>query len=310
MMKRRLLKPLVLISVVLVLCISLPLINACTSPSSNGATTTVTTTATTTKTQTVTQTGTATPTTTYTGEPITLRFNLAGPAWLPGPAIVPFRPDGRFEYLVDKYSGGKLKIEVIEMLYELSLEAVADGRIEMGGSMTPDDSGSLPLPDFPSLPGLFAPFPTGVREIEASIADPRMQEILSEVYREKNIVNLSNTIDAPQLLWGTKPVATLDDWNGLKVRTSGLIQAATTEALGANPIIVTDIEIEQLLIRGTVDAACSDAPYGAARGFLDICDYVSVWDITPTMVGCCYINADVWDELPEDFFDRLVKADP
>ena len=203
-----------------------------------------------------------------------------------------------------------IKLDFIEVLYEGEdlLFAVGDGRMDMGVTATPDIAGTLPVPDFVSLPGLFATFSTSVKEMDATLNDPRMQEIMIDVYGEQGVFPLSNTIDAPQVLWGNKPVLTLEDWKGLKVRTSGLVQAKTAEALGAAPLIVTDTEIEQLLIRGTVDAAITDMPYGAARGFLDICSYASMWEVTPTMLAIVMINTDIFNGLHPKYQEVLQRA--
>ena len=236
-------------------------------------------------------------------------MNVPWPLMFAIGTTTPFRPGGLFERLVAKHSDGRITVDVQEMLYEAdAFFAVADGRIEMGNTATPDFSGTLPLPDFTSLPGLFAPFPDGLYEAAAAVYDPRLDAILQKTYRTQGVVAYVQGFGGPQVLWANKPADTVASLAGLKVRSSGLIQAATADALSMNPVIATEVEVQELLARGTVDGILTDIPYGAAIGLLDLADNLDWWEITPNMCEVILINAEVWDGLPNDLQESLKSA--
>jgi len=54
-------------------------------------------------------------------------------------------------------------------------------------------------------------------------------------------------------------VATVDDFKGYKVRTSGLITTLAMKLMGASPLTIPTAEIMEALQRGTVDAIQTSA---------------------------------------------------
>lgn len=255
-----------------------------------------------------------TPTPTPTPEPAeevyTLTFNWMS---VTGPAnvfVFPFRPDGRFQQLLDAETGGRIKFDIKDKLYTgiEAVTAIADGRIDAGNHLTPWISGTYPLGDYGTLPGLFATFPDSLSEWDRAQSDPRMQAILDKYYRESDLVEVGNILTVPQVLWAQKPVRTVEDWQGLKMRASGVTQHGTAKALGGAPITLSVAEIEEAVAKGTVDAIITDLPYGLQRGLSDIISYLNQWEVSPVFSGSVFINAEVFDSLPKDLQDAIKRA--
>lgn len=244
------------------------------------------------------------------GEVYTLTFNWMS---VTGPAnvfVFPFRPDGRFQQLLDAETGGQIKFDIKDRLYTgiEAVTAIADGRIDAGNHLTPWISGTYPLGDYGTLPGLFAPFPDSLSEWDKAQSDPRMQAVLDKYYRESGLVEVGNILTVPQVLWAQRPVRTVEDWKGLKMRASGVTQHGTAKALGGSPITLSVAEIEEAIAKGTVDAIMTDLPYGLQRGLSDIISYLNQWEVSPVFSGSVFINAEVFNALPSDLQDAIKRA--
>ena len=62
------------------------------------------------------------------------------------------------------------------------------------------------------------------KENEAFLNDPRMVEIERKSYAEKGLVKIADIpSEALDGVWGKKAIATVEDFKGMKIRTSGLI---------------------------------------------------------------------------------------
>ena len=106
-------------------------------------------------------------------------------------------------------------------------------------------------------------------------------------------------------LISTKPVKTMEDWNGLLVQAISPVIAAIIEALGGAPVTgVPYTESYSMLEKGTVDAVIT-AP-AAMRVFAlpDVADYMTSAYMVPAVHGFS-INLDSWNKLPGKIQDIL-----
>ncbi|AZM95014.1 C4-dicarboxylate ABC transporter substrate-binding protein [Vreelandella venusta] len=102
-------------------------------------------------------------------------------------------------------------------------------------------------------------------------------------------------------LHSNKPVRTLEDFQGLRLRTSGA-WAEIASRLGASTVVMAGSDIYSALERGVIDAAEWGSPeMNRPTGFQEVAQYV----ITPGVHQSggfleCQVNSDTWEELSED----------
>ncbi|MFC1592775.1 TRAP transporter substrate-binding protein DctP [Candidatus Omnitrophota bacterium] len=144
--------------------------------------------------------------------------------------------------------------------------------------------------------------------IHYAINELQFKSPLKEEWEGLNVKSLKGQI-TQVFLWTKKPVRTLDDIKGVKLRTYGL-QAAAVEALGAVPVALTYPEIYESLQRGNID--------GVIGSFTDV--YAAKWheflnhctDVGFGTYGYAgfLMNTDSYERLPGDYqkvVDKLVE---
>lgn len=218
-----------------------------------------------------------------------------------------FTPNPRFQMMIEEATGGRLKIETIVNLVPSPevLFAVIDGRADMGFQWTPYVSGTFPIWDVASLPFFWG----DGYEYERAINDPRMIEIIDKTHADADLIKLYDPVSgALDAVFGNKPVRTVGDFKGLKIRTSGILPTFTLELLGAAPLTMATAEQADALKRGTVDAVLTSTPYGAGIGLLDVTSYISYWAIQSFYGGELVINMNSWNALPADIQQILKEV--
>jgi len=243
--------------------------------------------------------------------PTTLSFNWEGAYGRANILVWPFRPGGRYEQLVAQHTNGTVKLDIKEKLFGLmdSAYAIGDGRVMMGTQSVPAASGTYPLLDFGGIPGFFSDMPNGATEYANALLDPKMMSVLEAYTRPAGFKVLGASISlANNTLWGNKPIRTLADFKGVKMRASGRTQTTALRDLGGSPLTLSMAEIEEALSRGTVDAITTSKSFGAERGLTALSKYVSVWPITPIFPQVIAVNLKAWDRLSPQQKEGLLRA--
>jgi TRAP-type C4-dicarboxylate transport system substrate-binding protein len=243
--------------------------------------------------------------------PITLSFNWEAAYGRANILVWPFRPGGRYEMLVAQHTNGTVKLDNKEKLFGImdSAYAIGDGRVMMGTQSVPAATGTYPLVDFGGIPGFFSEMPNGANEWAEAFLDPKMMAVWDSYSRPAGFKILGSAVSlANNALWGNKPIKTLADFKGVKMRASGRTQTSALRSLGGSPVTLSMAEIEEALSRGTVDAIMTSKSFGAERGLMPLAKYVSIWPITPIFPQFIAINYKMWDKLDPRQKDGLMKA--
>jgi TRAP-type C4-dicarboxylate transport system substrate-binding protein len=212
---------------------------------------------------------------------------------------------------VNQYTKGRVKLDIKEGLIgpTESLLAISDGRVDMGGQLTALCSGTFPLLDFGAMPGFITTGPGVGYEWAAALLDPRMQKILEDYTRPKGFIILgASPALAANAIYGNKPIRTLDDFKGQKIRGGGVIMTKELEAFGAKAVSISTAEVEQALIRGTVDAVHTTLNFGQEHRFFEIVKYINIWPFSQPYAMLISINAKKFDALPKDLQNGLRAA--
>src|SRR5699024_5358228 len=128
-------------------------------------------------------------------------------------------------------------------------------------------------------------------------------DLYNEIYGQYNTVYFPHTFSGMESgIRSNKPINSLDDFKGMKIRMAGLIQSELTEKLGAIPTTIATHEIYESLQRGVIDAAEFSTPYADEIMKLhEVTDYwlSPGWHQTAAVYGVM-INKDAWETLTDE----------
>ena len=153
-------------------------------------------------------------------------------------------------------SDGDIQIKIYEPKKLLPpfeiLSAVSKKKVEAGYTWIGYDAGTVP-----SLP-LFAAVPFGMKPwaFTAWYYEGKGHELLQQVYANKGYkvhAELCGIIGPETAGWYKKPLTSLDDYKGLKIRFAGL-GGKVIQKLGASVSVIPGGEIFSALEKGTIDA--------------------------------------------------------
>jgi TRAP-type mannitol/chloroaromatic compound transport system substrate-binding protein len=157
---------------------------------------------------------------------------------------------------LERASDGEVQVRVFEPgklvpPFEI-LQAVSDGKVPAGYTWIGYDQGKVP-----AVP-LFAAVPFGLKPwaYSAWYYFGGGQEMLQEVYANKGFnvhAQLCGIIGPETAGWYAKPITSLDDYKGMKIRFAGL-GGKVLEKLGASVTMMPGGELFQALEKGTIDA--------------------------------------------------------
>ncbi|MCR4420057.1 MAG: TRAP transporter substrate-binding protein [Clostridia bacterium] len=242
-----------------------------------------------------TSTTTTTPAPAEKQEPITLLFatweSPEGGFYVEG--IKAFAAD------LEKKTNGKVKVEFswaqalgkTPEYYDLTVKGVCDA----GFCVPFQAKGVFPMAEIASLP---FHFPSA--EIATKTAFELYQKGLLDKAFDENVkvLFLIGGMGNP-LFTVKKPVTTLADMKGLKVRTSGGAYNDRVSAMGGVPVFIPGSESYLALERGTVGATLED--YGTIRTW-KTCELLRYATEPPmgTVILAFLMNKDTYNRLPED----------
>lgn len=205
-----------------------------------------------------------------------------------------------WQRILPKASGGKLTVKFtthdqmglgVGDVFRLLGKGVYDVAMTVG---------DYAVADAPALEGLDVPLVAMDVEKERAAVDaarPMVEDIFNKRF---NSHVLAIAPYPPQVVFCNKPVKTLSDLKGLKIRASGRMTAKFLDALGAEGVNVAFSEVPGALEKGVVDCAVTGAGSGYSAGWWEVSKYLfniplGGWDPVVTA-----INMDKWKSLDAD----------
>jgi TRAP-type C4-dicarboxylate transport system substrate-binding protein len=193
---------------------------------------------------------------------------------------------GRVE--VTYYPGGTL------LSPDKMYTGVTQGIADIGQSHIAYTRGRFPIMEVFEMP---LGFPSGY--VASMVANDFYSKFKPTEWKDVHVLYL--TMSGPLVLMTVnKPVKTLEDLKGLKIRATGAI-ADITKALGASPIPLAMPDVYDALRRQVIDGTILDLSVLRQWKFAEVQKFVTAnWQI-----GCGYtfyqvINKNKWDKLPPD----------
>jgi TRAP-type C4-dicarboxylate transport system substrate-binding protein len=139
------------------------------------------------------------------------------------------------------------------------------------------------------------------------VADDFYRKFTPKEFDSVHVLYFSAT--GPNIIYTSKkPVRTLEDLKGLKLRGIGMI-ADTIKALGASPLPLEMVDVYEAFHRGVIDGAMM--PIETLKGWKigEIARYLTAsWMVGSTYTFYAVMNKEKWNSLPADIkkiFDEV-----
>jgi len=227
------------------------------------------------------------------------------------PSIDLIQADYAFVKAVNQLCKGRLEIKfftggTLMPSYEV-FDAVGKGTVEAAGDWPNYWAGKDPVFD------TLGSYPMGLTPVDYLVwyYNGGGQAIYDEAYGKFGMVYLVTGVTPMECgIRSNKPVKSLEDIKGMKIRMSGQTQGKLLKDLGAAQIAMSGQEIYQALQKGVIDAAefCSPScDWG--MGFAEVTKYWAVpgWHQPASVMGVM-INQKVWDSLDKDLQEDVRYA--
>lgn len=210
---------------------------------------------------------------------------------------------------VEAMSGGRLKIQHFaagELIPALEgFDAVRSGTVEMNAANAYFWAGKLPAAQYFTT----VPFGLNFQGVNAWLYSAGGLELWQELYKPLGLTAFPMGNTGVQMTgWFRKPIESVEDFNGLKMRIPGLAGKVYKE-LGVDVKLLPGGEIFPALERGVIDAAEFVGPFQDRRlGLQNAAKfyYTTGWH-EPSNVTELLINDTAWMSLPADL-QEIVKA--
>ena len=159
-----------------------------------------------------------------------------------------------FTQEVEKRSNGRIKITFYPAASlgfggARIMTVVKDGLLEFAEMWGAHTAGELRINEVIELPGLI-PYDLALRR---QIVDSLLP-YWERAHAERNIIPLAVAQVEPRNVYARRPVKSLAELKGMKVRAQGVVETDFTRAIGASPVTLSWEEVYPALQQGTIDA--------------------------------------------------------
>ncbi len=211
---------------------------------------------------------------------------------------------------VEELTNGKVKFNYYpsEQLAKGSdlLDLVRTGGADLANICHCYVAGKMPYLNVTNLPGMVQSSDEGTR---ASMELIRQDPILSTDFLANGIRPIYSYMSSVYEIYTTsKPVRTLDDLKGLKIRNAGGFSGRTLELLGAVPVSISAPEQYEALARNTIDGTLFTINSFPTYKLDEVIRYGTKGVDGPPTMFAISINEQVWQKLPEDVKEAMLQA--
>lgn len=201
--------------------------------------------------------------------------------------------------MLEERTGGRVKVVIYpgELLGKVkdTYDATASGVADIGCAYFSATPNRFPLHTVFELPFMFSDAKVGSRVMWELF---QKEESLTAEFRDVKVLWLFGT-PSMQLHMVNKPVYTLADLSGKKVRTVGGVRATIVKTLGAVPVVIPTPDTYVALERGTVDGAVSTWEAMKAFKIDEVTKYHTVANLW-SGVFYTVMNKKKWESLPPE----------
>jgi TRAP-type C4-dicarboxylate transport system substrate-binding protein len=206
---------------------------------------------------------------------------------------------------VDKATGGKLKITVhpnasLFKAPEIK-RAVQGGQAQIGEILISGYSNEDPVFGVDSVPFLATSYADAAKLWKAS------RKALEERFAKQGLAILYSVPWPPQGIYSTKPLASVADMKGLKMRTYNPYTSRIAELAGAQPVTIQAAELAQAFATGAVNANITSGATGYdTKAWEVVKNYYDTQAWLPKNI--VFVNKQAFDGLDKATQQALLKA--
>jgi TRAP-type C4-dicarboxylate transport system substrate-binding protein len=186
-----------------------------------------------------------------------------------------------------------------------NLGLIADGTLGMAIVAGAYVAGEVPALDISFLEGLYPDRETMFNALSALVPD--LKQLHEDATGGDAIVILINWSPGDdRYFFSQKPLSTVEDFEGMKVRAFGTTISDWIIGMGASAQFVAFAEVYTALERGILDAGVTGASPAYGQRWYEVTKYMNGplvnFPIVPTM-----INRAVWEEIPPDLQQIMIE---
>jgi TRAP-type transport system periplasmic protein len=133
------------------------------------------------------------------------------------------------------------------------------------------------------------------------------RELLADEYRRVKLLSMW-TITPGAIYTRDKPVRTLSDLRGMKLRVASSVGGDLVKAWGATPVFMSVTEVYNALQTGVVDGVLIDGGAALAFKLIEVSKYVTVGMDSVLTTFFLAMNRDAWNRLPAEHKAALDKV--
>lgn len=201
---------------------------------------------------------------------------------------------------LNERSGGKITVEFFwsESLggaKEL-MDLVSAGAVDMVAPAPSYFPTELPLTNITQLPAVFPTAASAQLLAEDLDTIPGVQA----ENEENNVVPVFWTSIPPYHALCNKPIRTVADFKGMRMRSYGEFVPRMWESIGAIPVTTTSPEVYEGLQRGLIDCSYLPNDFAFAYKLHEVADYYIDANFGAIIGWPIYLNRDVWESWPEE----------
>lgn len=210
---------------------------------------------------------------------------------------------------IDKMSGGRMKVQVLYSGEGVGttglLSAVKSGLITMGAPFQSMHAGELPAGIVEiGLPGGTA----DTDELQKLFHEKGWDKVLEKAYGSQGMVWLEPYIQPPVYVITKKPINSIADFKGLKIRAPGAY-GKFLRNLGASPVSLAWSEIYTSLATGVIDGSIGSNMIDHRDGnHVEVAKYMYRLPLAGAQVLPIVVNRTAWNKLPEDLKEVVRQA--
>lgn len=221
---------------------------------------------------------------------IVLRYAFFAPA-----NTFPAKQMEKWKEELEKRTNNKVKVKLFPggtlLTAQNMYDGVKNGVADIGLSCPTYEPGRFPLLGISDLP---CGFPNA--KVASRVIFELIREFPPEAFKDFKIITAFAT--EPSYLMTTKPVTSLQDLKGKKIRISGALTPVLKE-LGASPVGMSMAEVPEALQTGVIEGIVTSREVLKDLKLAEKLKYVTDYPMTVTTF-VAVMNKEVWNSLPPD----------
>src|SRR6185295_12499727 len=209
---------------------------------------------------------------------------------------------------IESRTKGRVKLEIVSVP-ELGLSGfelvrvMQAGLVDIGDVLPTYVAGDIPVIEGADLLGIFGDYDAAVKGHRA------WETVLREKYSDRlGAVVLGSWPWAQQLLYSNRPVTSLADVKGMKIRVFSPAMAQFVRALGGEPVSLAYAEVYTALERKTVDGAITCSRCGWDTKWYEVTKHLVDLHMGTAVSTLFVVSKKTWERLPPDIRQVLEQV--